>query len=115
MSLLEQVNELIINNLTTDLAHHISDEFGLDSIEVSNAIKKYLDQMSTPATPIMQVIVHKPAVKTPVQKEPVCLFVFQRGPKKGTQCGTILRKDSDYCSKHKHRKMLTNNNGMVHS
>lgn len=118
MSLLEKVNELLINILTTDLAEHISDEFGLDVVEVSREIKNYLDQISTPGTPIIPVQPKKldKVLKPPVNKGRVCIFVFQRGAKSGKQCETILRAEGNYCSKHKHRKMLNNNNnGMVSS
>jgi hypothetical protein len=58
-----------------------------------------------------QVLVHKP-IPTPVIKKPIakpkvveeeetCPYNFTRGPNSGTVCGSKVKGDSSYCSRHK--------------
>lgn len=102
MSLLEQVNSLITNVLTHDLALHLSDQFGLDSDQVSRAIKEYLNHVSTPVKN-KQGVENKPIKTTPTvetNKTNVCAYIITRGAKEGQACGVNIRGAGKYCSKH---------------
>ena len=109
MSVIEQVTNTITNALTTDLAEFLSDHFGLDTIEMSDAIKNYLGYNSTPSPipkPSVKKIKKSPLIKPATTGIKTCQFVVTRGPKEGKQCGTNIRGNGDFCSKHKNRKTV---------
>lgn len=108
MSLIEQVTQTITNTLTSDLAEFLADRFGLDSNEVSNVIHDYLGHNSTPASPIViPKVTHKsPPIKNAVSGVKICPFKFTRGDNQGKTCGTAIRGNGEYCSKHKNRKTV---------
>nr|QBK87246.1 MAG: hypothetical protein LCMAC201_01480 [Marseillevirus LCMAC201] len=106
MSLIEQVTETITDSLTTDLSEFLSDRFGLDSNEVSNVICQYLGYNSTPVSPVKKVKKYPP-IKAATSGIKKCHFRVTRGIKEGYICGTIIRGNGDFCSKHKNRKTKT--------
>ena len=103
MSLLEQVNILITNILTNDLAEFVADHFGLESDQVSIIIKDYLNHVATPVKNSTSITQQNsgPAIKAAASKINKCSFIITRGPKEGTVCGTSIRGGGEYCSKHK--------------
>lgn len=109
MSITEQVTDTITNALTIDLAEFLSERFGVDTIEMSDAIKNYLGYNSTPS-PVPKPSIRK--VKKSLGTKPAttgiktCQFVVTRGHKEGEQCGTNIRGNGTYCSKHKNRKSV---------
>ena len=109
MSVTEQVTNTITNALTKDLAEFLSERFGLDTIEISDAIKNYLGYNSTPSPvpePSVKKIKKSPGTKPATTGIKTCQFVVTRGPKEGKQCGTNIRGNGDFCSKHKNRKTI---------
>ena len=109
MSLIEQVSELITHGLTSDLSEYIADQFGLDSSEVSIAIKNYLGNNSTPVMgPPRNSPKESPPIKNSVSGVKTCQFKITRGENQGKMCDTTIRGESDYCSKHKNRKTVQN-------
>lgn len=106
MSVLDKVNEIIIQSLCSDMSEYIADQFGLDSIEVAEVVRKYLGQNPTPVLPSA---VKKPNKKSrPTKKSSsgskTCAFKITRGVHRGEMCQTVIRGNSNYCSKHKNRK-----------
>jgi len=103
MSILEEVNDLISNKLTGEVAEYIADHFGLDSKEVSNVLKNYLKQLSTPvrdSKPMKKSIV---SIKPKCSTVNECKFIITRGIKQGQKCGTTIRGEGEFCSKHRQR------------
>ena len=111
MSIIEQVTNTITNALTTDLAEFLSERFGLDTLEVSNAVNDYLGYNSTPS-PVPEASIKKikkktlPNIKAATSGIKTCEFIVTRGPKEGKQCGTNIRGSGKFCSKHKNRKTV---------
>ncbi|KKK46838.1 hypothetical protein LCGC14_3161220 [marine sediment metagenome] len=110
MSLIEQVTQTIIHALTSDLSEFLSDRFGLDSNEVSDAVRDYLGYNSTPASPIKKPVraskKSSPPIKAASSGIKTCQFRITRGTKEGQMCGTTIRGSGDFCSKHKNRKTI---------
>ncbi len=106
MSVIEKVTQTITNTLTSDLAEFLSDRFGLDSNEVSDAIRDYLGNNSTPTSPVRIItkVKKSPPIKSATSGIKTCQFKITRGPKEGKLCGTTIRGIGDYCSKHKNRR-----------
>ncbi len=114
MSVIEQVADTITHTLTTDLAEFLSERFGLDTLEVSNAVKDYLGYNSTPS-PVPEASIKKnkkklPNIKAATSGIKTCQFIVTRGPKEGKHCGTNIRGSGDFCSKHKNRKITQTTN-----
>jgi len=100
MSILDKVNLIITTTLTTDVAEYISDYFGLDHKEVSSVLKDYLlKRVTTPEKQLTPVFTRP--LKPAFTAENTCNFLITRGVKEGKICGTIIRGEGEYCSKHK--------------
>lgn len=108
MSVIEKVTQTIINTLATDLSDFIADKHGIDANKLSETILEYLGTNSTPVRPTPPTTPVKKKAKIAIKPASTgaktCQFKITRGKKADQICGTIIRGDGNYCSKHKNRK-----------
>ena len=100
--------EIITETLTTDFAEFLSDRFGLDTNEVSSAVKDYLGNKPDPVaySPSLEAQKPSPPIKAAKSSIKTCQFLITRGPREGKRCETHIRGSSKFCSKHKVRKSV---------
>jgi hypothetical protein len=103
MSLLDKVTDHIIFSLTTDLAEHIADNFGLDTNKVSIVIQDYLNCNKTKRVEesVENIKPCNKNIKPAITSANICTFIITRGKKNGLQCNTTIRGDDNFCSKHR--------------
>jgi len=103
MSLIDKVTDHIIFSLTTDLAEHIADNFGLDTNTVSIVIQDYLNcnKIKRVADSIENSKPVNKNIKPAITSANICTFIITRGKKNGLPCNTSIRGDDKFCSKHR--------------
>lgn len=105
MSFLEQIGDAVSGILCSDFASFLADEMGIDHGDVKMAIEKYIKKPKL--EPIKIIPLKKNRVtKSASSGKKVCEFIPTSGKGKGIVCGTEIRGEGDYCSKHKNRKSL---------
>jgi len=112
MGFFDQINTILSN----ELAEYIADRFGLDACDVSNVIKDYLQQDPLPMKRTNNLIKNDNTpvvtsddiiIKQQTSDVNTCQFKITRGSKGGTVCGTVIRGNCNFCSKHKNRKNVS--------
>lgn len=104
MSILEQINELLYSNLTTALAEHLADEFGLNKHDVTSSVKQYLALNTTSSNHPLVFIQKGDEISTnnSVKTVDTCGYLIKRGEHKGKICGAKIRGGGgELCSKHR--------------
>jgi hypothetical protein len=101
MAMVDRMNDLLFNIMTTEMSEFIADELGIDANLVKNIIKKFLHQ--EPLKNKEKCLLNKKFTLVATVNNH-CQVEINKGVYKGQICGAKIRKPGEIvCSKHKNR------------
>ena len=99
-SLISQI-ENIINSSILSFNMKVAKKYNIDVTELNELWTSSCDTEQPSQQPSQQPVVKKTTPPQSPSQEKTCPYSFSRGPNAGTVCGTKIKGEGNYCSKHK--------------